>query len=109
NADPEIPVELDLLNLRQYLSIQAKPIIIEIRDVSDNNLLLENGENADSTLWKMRNLFPKMTIADQFEKLQFCNSMLKAPVPPTSLKIFEVEYEGHPRDRNFDYYLTPIQ
>lgn len=73
-ADPEIPGELDKLNIRQYLSIKAKPIMIEIRDIIDNDLLLESGESAESTLWEMRNTFPKLTIEEQFEKLQFCNS-----------------------------------
>ncbi len=108
NEDPAIPEELDVLNFRQYLSIQAKPIMIEIRDIPQCDLMLENGDSAEGVLWDMKYAFPNLSIGKQFEKLQFCNFILLKPVPLSSMRIYQVEFEGNISDRNFEYFLTRI-
>ena len=106
--EPEIPTELNVFDVRQYLSIPAKPIMIEITEISDIDLLMEDGLDATHRLHELRNIFPSLPLAKQFEKLQFCNFRLLKPVPVNSLRFYEVDYEGHPKQRNFQYYLTRI-
>jgi hypothetical protein len=106
--EPEIPSELNAFGIRQYLSISAKPIMIEITNVADENLVLENGNDASETLKELREIFPHLPIAQQFEKLQFCNFRLLKPVPTAMLRFYEVDFEGHPKSRNFQYYLSRI-
>jgi hypothetical protein len=109
NLEPEIPADLNIFDVRQYLSIPAKPIMIEIIEVSDTDLITEDGRDATDSLRELRNDFNNLPVAQQFEKLQFCNFRLLKPVPVNALRFYEVDYEGHPKQRNFQYYLTRIR
>ncbi|WP_439697404.1 hypothetical protein ACFGVS_03110 [Mucilaginibacter sp. AW1-7] len=106
--EPDIPAELDVLDIRRYLAISAKPVMIEVNGVSDVDLILENGKEAGQLLQKLRNEFPALPIPEQFERLQYCNFRLLNPIPVADLKFYEVDFEGNPRNRNFQYYLSRI-
>lgn len=108
DADPQIPPELDLFGVRQCLNIFGKPIMIEIVGLADNDILLENGSDATQLIREMRELFPHLTIAEQFKKLQFCNFLLLQPVPINALRFYEVDFEGTLKNKDFQYYLTRI-
>lgn len=107
--DLEIPREIDVLQIRQYLSVPAKPIMIEIRQVADSDLSLEDGTDATEKLNELREVFPNLPIAQQFEKLQFCNFRLLKPVQPELLHIYEVDFDGSVKTRDFQFYLTRIR
>lgn len=106
--EPDIPKDLDVFGVRKHLNQYAKPIMIEIRGVFDENLVLENGENAKGLLGEMREIFPDLLISQQFERLQFCNFRLLNPVPVSNLRFYEADFEGHPKNGNFQYYLSRI-
>lgn len=106
--EPKIPIELDVLHIRQYLDVPAKPIMIEIRDVPDSDLLFEDGTDAAEKLSELRNEFPTLPIPQQFEKLQFYNFRFLKPVPPELVYIYEVDFEGSVKTRDFQFYLTRI-
>lgn len=108
-TEPEIPKELDILQLRQYLNVPAKPIMIEIRQVADSDLQFEDGTDAAEKLSDLREVFPRLPIPQQFEKLQFYNFRLLKPVPPELLHIYEVDFEGSVQTRDFQFYLTRIR
>lgn len=107
--EPEIPSELDVFGVRKYLSIQAKPVMIEITGVADSDLVLENGSDASDVMKELREIFPQLPVDQQFEKLQFCNFRLLKPIPAAALRFYEVDFEGHPSNRNFQYYLSRIR
>ncbi|MET4138127.1 hypothetical protein [Pedobacter sp. UYP1] len=107
--EPEIPKELDILQIRQYLSVAAKPIMIEIREVPDSDLLFEDGTDAAEKLSDLRDVFAKLPIPQQFEKLQFYNFRLLKPVQPALLYIYDVDFEGSVKTRDFQFYLTRIR
>jgi len=106
--EPEIPVELDVFGVRKHLNQRAKPIMIEITEITDDQLLLENGDDPTALLREMRETFPNQPIAQQFERLQFCNFKLLNPVPASKLRFYEADFEGDPKTRNFQYYLSRI-
>ena len=106
--EPDIPKELDVFGVRKHLNQHAKPIMIKITGITDENLVLENGGNAIEILGEMREIFPGLPIAQQFERLQFCNFRLLNPVPVSNLRFYEADFQGHPKNRNFQYYLSRI-
>jgi hypothetical protein len=106
--EPSIPVDLNILNVRQFLETPAKPIMIEVRILPDEDMVLENGESAERTLYEMRTIFPKLPISQQFERLQFLNFRLLKPVPAENLRFYEVDFESRPSERDFQYYLSRI-
>jgi hypothetical protein len=57
----------------------------------------------------LRDVFPKLPIAQQFEKLQFYNFRLLKPVPAELLHLYEVDFEGSLQTRDFQFYLTRIR
>lgn len=107
--EPKIPKELDVLNIRQYLEVPAKPVMIEIREIADSDLSFEDGTDATEKLNELRNIFPTLPIAQQFERLQFYNFRLLRPVSPEQLHIYEVDFEGAVRTRDFQFYLSRIR
>ncbi|GAA4204003.1 hypothetical protein GCM10022289_21130 [Pedobacter jeongneungensis] len=106
--EPKIPDELDVFGVRKYLDKKPTPIMIEITEITDDKLLLENGADPSALLKEMREMFPNLPIAQQFERLQFCNFKLLNPIPRTKLRFYEVDFEGDPKTRNFQYYLSRI-
>lgn len=107
--EPKIPAELNVFPIRQYLQISVKPIMIEIVKVADIDLIQENGREALTLLQEMRESFPKLPLNQQLERLQFCNFKILKPIPIDLMRIYEVDFEGHPNQPNFKYYLTLIR
>jgi len=103
----KIPSEIDLFNFRQYIDVETKPIMIEVRGVPDQDLEKEDGKTAKEALDFLRREIPKMSPKREFEFLQYCNFKLLQPVPVEQLRFFEIEYEGHP-GKNFEITLCKI-
>ena len=105
---PIIPENIDLFDIYSAFGSDPKPIMIEIFDVADKDLVLENGEEASAMIKELREVFPSLPVQQQFEKLQFCNFRLLNPVPPSSLRIYSAEFQGDATSKDFQYYLTRI-
>lgn len=103
----EIPSEIDLFNFRQYLDIETKPIMIEVRGVPDEDLEKEDGKTAKEALDFLRREIPKMSQKQEFEFLQYCNFKLLKPIQVEQLRFYEIEYEGRP-GKNFEIVLSKI-
>lgn len=99
--EPNIPEELDLINIRQFLNVTAKPILIEVTFFNDDNLLLEDGNPAQQLLNEIRTEYPKLPIEEHFMRIQFSNFKLLNQIEPTFLNFYEVEYSGHPFEQDF--------
>ncbi|PIQ49769.1 MAG: hypothetical protein COW03_03355 [Cytophagales bacterium CG12_big_fil_rev_8_21_14_0_65_40_12] len=102
-----IPSEIDLFNFRQYIDIETKPIMIEVRDVPDEDLEKEDGKTAKEALDFLRREIPNMSQKQEFEFLQYCNFKLLKPIPVEQLRFYEIEYEGQPGE-NFEIALCKI-
>lgn len=107
--DPYIPKELDMINIRQFLNITAKPILVEVTTFKDDNLLLEDGSAAQQLLNEIRTEYPKLPIEEHFMRIQFSNFKLFNPIEPSVLNFYEVEYSGHPFDQDFKPKFIPIK
>lgn len=107
-VDIQIPSNIDVFDFRKYIDKDHKPIMIECIGIKDEELEKEDGKTAKEALELLRREIPRMSRKMEFEFLQFCNFKLLKPVPPSRLKYFEIDFEGHPAQRNFNFFLTEI-
>ncbi|WP_156125312.1 hypothetical protein [Cellulophaga sp. Hel_I_12] len=105
----ELPKELNLFKIEQYLDYEQKPILIEINGVKDDELEMENGQMAPEILNNLREIIPKLPKREKFERLQHINFKLLKPVPFERLKFYELEYESSPHFRDLDWTMTRIK
>ncbi|MBV6639924.1 MAG: hypothetical protein KI791_04375 [Cyclobacteriaceae bacterium] len=107
-VDVQIPPDIDVFDFRKYIDQNHKPIMIECSGIKDEDLEKEDGKTAKEALDLLRREIPTMSRKMEFEFLQFCNFKLLKPVPPGWLKFFEVDFEGHPSQKDFEFFLTKI-
>lgn len=107
-VDVQVPNEIDLFGFRKYINKEHRPIMIECHGIVDDDLEKEDGKTAKEALDILRREIPKMSQKMEFEFLQFCNFKLLKPVPPGQLKFYHIDFEGHPAQRNFEFFLTKI-
>ncbi|MEN5435777.1 hypothetical protein ABE545_19230 [Sphingobacterium faecium] len=107
--EPNIPEEVDLINIKQFLNVTAKPILIEVTTFTDDNLILEDGSPAQQLLNEIRTEYPKLPIEEHFMRIQFSNFKLFNPIEPSVLNFYEVEYSGHPFGQDFKPKFIPIK
>ncbi len=103
--DFAIPSEINLFKMDSLLNLSPEPIIIEVSDVDDEDLLKEDGKTAKEALDFLRRTIPHLTEKEKYEFFQYCNYELLKPVPVEKLKFFELSFKGHPRNRDFEYKL----
>jgi len=104
----EIPPEIDLFDVRNYLHAEPKPIIIEVLQIDDDDLDKEDGKTAAEALIFLRNIIPTLSEKEKFEFLQFCNFKILKAVPPEKLRFYAMDFEGHPKTGDFKIYLSKI-
>jgi len=108
NIDVVIPDEINQFNFTQYIDVDAKPIIIEVKNVSDKDLLLENGGSAVEQLEFIRNKLPTMREQFKFVFLQACNFRILRPISPENLVFYELDFDGYPGTEQFEIILGKI-
>lgn len=108
NIEYKIPNDIDLFSVEQYLGTNPKPIMVEILHIDDHNLEKEDGKTAVEALFFLRRVLPTLSEKERFEFLQDCNFKTLFPVYPEKLRFYEIEFEGHPKDGNFEFTLSRI-
>lgn len=108
NIHYNIPSEINLFNIKQYINIDAKPILIEIIGLEDEYIEEENGKNGK----EMMNLFRDQTqTLNQkqifIEELKY-NFRILNPIESKKLRFYEIDYDGLPGEKNFDYTLSKV-
>jgi hypothetical protein len=103
-----IPPELDLFGVKNYISAESKPVMVEILEVDEEDLEKEDGKTAVEALDFIRKTIPTLSEKQHFEFLQYCNFKILKPVPPEKLRFYEIDFEGHPKNQDFEIYLTKI-
>lgn len=108
NRTFQIPSELNIISIEDLSKQKPEPVIIEISNVSDNDLMKEDGEIAIETLDILRNTLPFMTEKQRFECLQYYNFELLRPILPKDLIFYKLKTNGFPGNYNFKYDLIEI-
>ncbi|HYF66693.1 MAG TPA: hypothetical protein VD884_01095 [Ohtaekwangia sp.] len=103
-----LPRDLNLFGIEKYIEANPTPIIIEIFDVDDNDLVKEDGKTAGEALNFLRAVMPTMPERLKYKFLQHCNFELLKRVPVNRLKFYRLEFNGHPALPNFVYNLEPL-
>jgi hypothetical protein len=108
NIDIAIPDEINQFNIIQYIDYDVKPIVIEVKNLLDKDLLLENGGSATEQLNFIRAKLPSMREEFKFVFLQSCNFRILKPISPENLVFYELDYEGYPGTKQFEITLGKI-
>lgn len=103
-----LPEDLNLFGIENYLNYEQRPIMVEATGVMDEDLEIENGREASAILKELREIIPKLSKREKFEKLQFINFKILKPIPPERLRFFEIEYSSHPKYMDFEWTMTEI-
>ncbi len=106
--DFQLRDDLNLFGIEKYLDYKHRPILIEISGVKDHELETEKGYEAGEVLSNLRQLIPTLSKKEKFEKLQFVNFRLLRTVPINRLKVYEIDFESHPRYKDFEWTMTKI-
>lgn len=101
----KIPAEINIINIEHLSQCQPNPIIIEVSNVDDNDLLKEDGKTAKEALDILRILEPSLTEKQRFEFFQHCNFELLKPVSTKNLKFYKLETSGILGSSKFEYKL----
>lgn len=104
----KIPNEINQFHIEQYIGFVAKPIIVEVKNISDNDLLLENGGPADDQIKFIKSKLPSMREEFKFVFLQACNFRISKPISPDNLNFYELDYDGYPGSDKFEITLGRI-
>lgn len=103
-----IPSEIDLFDVKAYVSSNPKAVMVELLDIADEDLEKEDGKTALEALDFLRKAIPTLSEKQKFEFLQFCNFKILKTVPPEKLRFYEIDFEGHPKTQNFEFFLSRI-
>lgn len=108
SVDFKIPNEINQFYIEQYIDFDAKPIIVEVKNIKDNELLLENGGPAEEQIQFIKNKLPTMREDFKFVFLQACNFRISKPISPVNLNFYELDYDGYPGSDKFEITLGRI-
>lgn len=106
--DYQLPNELNKFGIEKFINKKHKSILIEIEGLNETELETEYGHDAKILLDKLRIKIPNMTPKEKFELLQYANFKLLKPVPQDKMRFFEIDFDSHPRYRDFVWTLTRI-
>jgi hypothetical protein len=104
-----IPDELNLIELEQIVKHKPKPIFIKVQNINDYYLYNQHDKHLFGT---MRFIEEKLKITSENVKFRFNNtSVFKyvRPIPPNDIEVYYLDYDGHPTDDDFEYYLERVK
>jgi hypothetical protein len=104
----QLPNELNRFGIEKFVNKKHKSILIEIDGLNETELETEYGDDAKILLDKLRIKIPNMSPKEKFELLQYANFKLLTPVPIDKIRFFEIDFDGHPGDRDFAWTLSRI-
>ncbi|WP_298152221.1 hypothetical protein [Flavobacterium sp.] len=103
-----IPAELNQIDVESLLLHKPKPIFIKVLAVDDKYLYNQHDRPLAGT---MRFIEEKLKTTSDKVKFAFNNTSVYKYIKPILVKNIEVyylDYDGHPIDDDFEYYLTRI-
>lgn len=103
-----IPDELNLIDVESLLNHKPKPIFIKVLAIDDTYLYNQHDRPLVGT---MRFIEEKLKTTSDKVKFAFNNTSVYKYIKPIAIQdieVYSLEYDGHPVDDDFEYYLTKI-
>jgi len=105
----ELPKELNLFGIENYIDKEHKPILIELNGIKDSELETEFGKSGSEFLSELRQNFKTLSPKELDVKMAYSNFKLINPVFKDRMKIYEIEFEGKIGRPDFDFTLSRIK
>jgi hypothetical protein len=108
NTSFKIPGEINISRIDQLIKESPIPVIIEVKNINEEDLLKEDGKTGAEALNFLRTTLPGLNEKDKFLFLQHCNFELLKPVPCQQLSFYKLTFQGRPGNSDFTYKLSDI-
>jgi len=109
NISTNIPKQLNPLKIEELIDYKPKPIFIKIKKI-DSRYLLDNRDiPMFGAIKKIEEELKTTSENVRFGYKQTTVFKYTKPINRSDLVVYELDYDGHPIDEDFVYYLTEIK
>ena len=109
NIEINIPESINPLKIESLVNYQPKPIFIKIKNIDSRFLLNKRDIPMFGAIEKIQEQLKSTSENVSFSFKQTTVFKYIKPIEKKDMTVYELEYDGHPIDENFEYYLTEIK
>ncbi|TXD80893.1 hypothetical protein ESY86_19785 [Subsaximicrobium wynnwilliamsii] len=109
NIETNIPEKINPLKIEELVNYEPKPIFIKIKRIDYRYLLNKRDIPMFEAMEKIEEQLKTTSENVSFSFKQTTVFKYIKPIEKKDLVVYELEYDGHPIDENFEYYLTEIK
>ena len=109
NIETNIPKKINPMKIETLVNYEPKPIFIKIKKIDYRYLLNKRDIPMFGAMEKIEEQLKTTSENVSFSFKQTTVFKYIKPLEKKDIVVYELEYDGHPIDENFEYYLTEIK
>ena len=109
NIATNIPKELNPLEIEKLINYEPKPIFIKVKNIDSRFLLNSRDIPMFGAIEKIKEKLKTTSEEVSFSYKQTTVFKYIKPIERKDFDVYELDYEGHPVDEDFEYYLSEIK
>jgi len=109
DVEINIPERINPLKIEKLVNYKPKPIFIKVKKIDSRYLLNKRDIPMFGAIEKIQEQLKITSENVSFGFKQTTVFKYIKPIEKKDMTVYELDYDGHPIDENFEYYLTEIK